>query len=253
LRGKPKATQSIEDMLRTSEEKAAARHADEMSKRDAQHAEEMSKRDAQHAEAMRVHAEQHAALMDGMKQEHRRTRSAILRGLGLSDHSSDDEERLIGRGKRKLDDASTCAFGRVAVAARLSPPRDGEPPTAVGARVVKGVAVTAARAATLKGRLKDVEKQVTDYYDNVAAAVGCDPAEGPEKQLDEVRRLAEAPAHGFTARQFRSVRAQVATDPQLARACKVMRHKVNDGGFCDVLDRVTPSTRFVPDSGRYNQ
>ena len=65
---------------------------------------------------------------------------AAIRGvLEISDHSSDDEEKLKRRAKRKLnetaDKASTAVYESVANAGKYSPQRDGEIPVVFGRRV----------------------------------------------------------------------------------------------------------------------
>ena len=186
--------------------------------------------------------------------------TAICEALGISDHSSDDDERIAGRGKRKLDEVSAtaelAAFKRVADAARLSPPRDGEAPVAIGKRVIKGVALTATEAEkvpVLEGDYEKLSSQVTEHNAELCAALGCEM--GNEEQLDAIWRLVDTKAPkvvGLSASQLESVKVQIGKDSQLARSCKVMRNKVKLKAFCDMLDKVTPRTDFVPDKGRYN-
>jgi hypothetical protein len=255
----------------------------------------------QHAESIAVQTAQ----LDVQRSTERtisnaaRKLTAICEALGISDHSSDDDERIVGRGKRKLDEVSAAAesvaFKRVADAARLSPPRDGEEQVAIGERVVQGVALNtteAAKVPRLKGYLKDVHQavripsnappatridavrtavskaeklptvedkyeklsqQVTDHNARLCAALGCGVCN--EEQLEAIWKLVDTKAPktiGFNANQLESVKMQIGKDGHLARACKVMRSKVQLKEFCNMLDKVTPDTEFNPDKGRYN-
>lgn len=127
---------------------------------------------AQHAESMAVQTEQLAS--QRRSEEHLRAmreaqRLAICSVLGLSDHSSDDEDgsKVAARAKRKVETlqsaATLDAFERVAKAGRFSPPRDDEPPVAVGKRVVEcvtAVAADAGKVAGLRSQLAAVDAEV---------------------------------------------------------------------------------------------
>lgn len=135
--------------VRGSSQEAAARHEEAMRLKERQlslQAEAMAQQERQHVEAMK---------------EQRKTRAAILRGFGLSDHSSDDEpERVVERTKRRREsietDAKTAAYEHVATSAGLSPQRTNETPVAVGKRVVEGVA----RAVKSADKARSLEKEL---------------------------------------------------------------------------------------------
>ena len=119
---------------------------------------------AQHAESMAVHVQQLAS--QRRSEAHLK---AICSVLGLSDHSSDDEDgsKVAARAKRKVETLQSAAtldtFDRVAKAGRFSPPRDDEPPVAVGKRVVEcvtAVAADACKVAGLRSQLAAVDAEV---------------------------------------------------------------------------------------------
>ena len=121
--------------------------------------------------------------LEEQKQENARKerhRVALRDALGISDHSSDDDgdgAKISARTKRKLADmqsiATMDAFDMVARAGNFSPPRDEEPPIAVGKRVVDCVAVAAADA----GKVPGLQCQLASINTEVGIAEGAPPAE----------------------------------------------------------------------------
>lgn len=145
---------------------------------------------AQHAESMAVHTEQLAS--QRRSEEHLRAmreaqRLAICSVLGLSDHSSDDEDgsKAAVRAKRKVETLQATAtldvLGRVAKAGRFSPPRDGEPTVAVGRRVVECVTAVAADA----GQVAGLRSQLV----SLNAEVGVSTDAAPADRVGAIRQL----------------------------------------------------------------
>jgi len=144
---------------------------------------------AQHAESMAVQTEQLHVQAETLELQRRSEahlkamrevqRLAVCEALGLSDHSSDDDDgaKISARTKRKLADmqavATMDAFDRVARAGSFSPPRDEEPPIAVGKRVVDCVAAAAVDA----GKVPGLQCQLASVNTEVGIAEGAPPAE----------------------------------------------------------------------------
>ena len=152
---------------------------------------------AQHAESMAVQTEQLAS--QRRSEEHLRAmreaqRLAICSVLGLSDHSSDDEDgsKVAARAKRKVETlqaaATLDAFDCVAKAGRFSPPRDDEPPVAVGKRMVECVTAVAADA----GQVAGLRSQLAA----VNAEVGIDEGAPPAVRMSAIHALKTTAATG---------------------------------------------------------
>ena len=144
----------------------------------------------QHAESMAVQTEQLAS--QRRSEEHLRAmreaqRIAICGMLGLSDHSSDDEDgsKVAVRTKRKIDALQAAArmeaFGCVAKAGRFSPPRDDEPPVAVGKRVVECVTTAVVDA----GKVPGLQSQLSAVNTEFGLAKGAPPAD----RMNAIREL----------------------------------------------------------------
>ena len=132
----------------------------------------------------------------------------------------------------------------------------GIPPNAPSTTRIDAVRTAVSRAEKLPAVEEEYEKlssQVTDHNTKLCDALGC--GVGNADQLEAIWQLVDTKAHkttGFTANELKSVKMQIGKDGNLARACKVMRSKVQLKAFCNMLDKVTPDTEFTPDKGRYN-
>ena len=103
--------------------------------------------------------------------------ATLREAVGISDHSSDDEEKLTRRAKRKMEDnaeaTSTRVYTRVADVGKYSPQRDGEVPIVFGRRVEACVGVAMRDAATTRACKHHIER-VNERLDLPPAVV---PAE----------------------------------------------------------------------------
>jgi len=153
--------------------------------------------------------------------------AAIRDAFGISDHSSDDEEKIVQRTKRKLDDMVLEAYKRVAKAGRLSLVDEEATPVAIGRRVVDEVASVTKRA-----------DDATSHFDAVTHALGLDTCAGPEEQVEIVRDLACVDARWTSLAEGISTESslcQFFNDSQVTRtggqrlqivsACKVVNSK----------------------------
>ena len=142
-----------------------------------------------HAESMAVQTQQLAS--QRRSEEHLK---AMRDALGLSDHSSSDEDasKIAARAKRKVETLQTAAafdvFDSIAKAGRFSPPRDGEPPIAVGRRLVQCVATAAEDA----GKVVGLQSQLAVVNNEVGIERGAPPAE----RIDAIRALKTSVAKG---------------------------------------------------------
>ena len=149
----------------------------------------------QHSETMAQGSERNRLLQEQLDVQKRSERhlAAICGALGLSDHSSDDEEKLTRRAKRKMDDmattATTAAYAHVAQAGKFSPPRDGEPVVAIGRRVYENVATATAQAC----RVPALCGQMHDVHDGLSIDRDAPPAKRTHAIHTLVRRAADVP------------------------------------------------------------
>jgi hypothetical protein len=139
----------------------------------------------EHQKEQSKHQEEKNALLQACLRKQERHLAAIRGALGISDHSSDDEERLNARAKHKVSfsasNAAVNAFSQVATAVGMSPPRDGEPPIALGRRVVECASATAASASavfSLGQQLNDVHR-----------ALSIEPKAPPAERLRAIHKL----------------------------------------------------------------
>ena len=164
--------------------------------------------------------------------------TAICKASGISEHSSDDEEKIERRAKRKFDEttdkAVADAYTQVAKAGKFSPPRDGEPSVAIGRRVYQSVEATTAAAAQvpgLKGQLRDVhsglhiapdappvarteailslnaDKQAAEqHFDTIGLALGLSPNAPRDEQIEAIVQLNKAVRVAQTAPKGRAGR-----------------------------------------------